>query len=107
MQPEKELQLDLKTNNTQNYQKIELYGSPTTKDLKKPHSFRWVGGVEMQRWVERHRDMVWHRDSASEWAVPHSHVIDKNQEGYLESGQSQPQARPHRLGFQCQEDKSL
>ena len=47
--PQKELQIDLKTNNTQNYQKIELYGSPTTKDLKKPHSSRWVGGVELQR----------------------------------------------------------
>ena len=36
----RELQLNLKTNNTQNCQKIELYGSPTTKYLKKPHSSR-------------------------------------------------------------------
>ena len=49
MQPQKELQLDLKTNNTQNHQKIKLYGSPTTKNLKKPHSFRRVGGAEGQR----------------------------------------------------------
>ena len=34
------------TNITQIRQKIELYGSPTTKDLRKPHSSRWVGGVE-------------------------------------------------------------
>ena len=34
-QPEKELQLNLKTCNTQNCQKMELYGSPTTKDLIK------------------------------------------------------------------------
>ena len=27
-------------------QKIELYGSPTTKDLKKKHSFIWVRGAE-------------------------------------------------------------
>ena len=49
VQPQKKkLQLDLKTNDTQNHQKIELYGSPTTKDLK-PHSSRQVGGKEMQR----------------------------------------------------------
>ena len=40
--PQKELQLNLKTNNTQNCQKIELYGSVTTKDLKKPQSCRPV-----------------------------------------------------------------
>ena len=34
---------NLKTENTQNCQKIELYGNPTTKELKK-HSSRWVGG---------------------------------------------------------------
>ena len=45
----KELQLSLKTNNTQNFHKIELYGSQTTKDLKKPHSSRWVGGTETRR----------------------------------------------------------
>ena len=37
---------NLKTKNTQNYQKIELYGSLTTKELKKRHSSRPVGGVE-------------------------------------------------------------
>ena len=30
-QPQKELQLDLKTDNTQNHQKIELYGSLTPR----------------------------------------------------------------------------
>ena len=33
----------------QKHQKIELYGSLTTKDLNKPHSSRWVGGAEMGR----------------------------------------------------------
>ena len=42
----------LKTKNNQNCQKIELYGSLTTKKLKK-HSFRLVGGVEMAARVER------------------------------------------------------
>ena len=37
---------NLKTKNNQNYQKIELYGSPTTKELKKKHSSRPVGGTE-------------------------------------------------------------
>ena len=37
---------NLKTKSNQNCQKIELYGSPTTKELKKKHSSRLVGGVE-------------------------------------------------------------
>ena len=37
---------NLKTKNNQNYQKVELYGSPTTKELKKKHSSRLVGGAE-------------------------------------------------------------
>ena len=37
---------NLKTKNNQNCQKIELYGSPTTKELKKKHLSRLVGGEE-------------------------------------------------------------
>ena len=37
---------NLKTKNNKNCQKIELYGNPTTKELKKKHSLRLVGGVE-------------------------------------------------------------
>ena len=37
---------NLKTKNNQNCQKIELYGSPTTKELKQKHSSRMVGGEE-------------------------------------------------------------
>ena len=84
MQPQKELQIDLKTSNTQNHQKTELYGSPTTKDLKKPHSSRWIGGVEMHRQAERYRGTVWCREVVvEEQAVQHSCEVDKNQEGYL------------------------
>ena len=36
---------NLKTKNNQNCQKIKLYGSPTTKELKK-HSSRLVGEAE-------------------------------------------------------------
>ena len=37
---------NLKTKNNQNCQTMELYGSLTTKELKKKHSFRPVGGEE-------------------------------------------------------------
>ena len=56
-QLEKKLQLDYKTNITQECQKIELYGSLTTKDLKKPHSSTQIGGVETWRCTERHREV--------------------------------------------------
>ena len=41
---------NLKTKNNQNCEKIELYGSPTTKELKKKHSFGLVGGAETDSW---------------------------------------------------------
>ena len=53
----KELQLNL---NAQNCQKIKVYGSLTTKDLKKPHLSRWVGG---QRHREARRSGVARRGS--------------------------------------------
>ena len=37
---------NLKTKNNQNWKKIKLYGSLTTKKLKKKHSSRLVGGAE-------------------------------------------------------------
>ena len=51
---------------------------------------------------------MWYREAVvAERAVPHSHVVDKNQEGYLGSKSSQPQARAHSPRFQCWKDKSL
>ena len=44
---------NLKIKNNQNCQKIQLYGSPTTKELKKKHSSELVGKVEMGSWMER------------------------------------------------------
>ena len=44
---------NLKTKNHQNCQKIEFYGSLTTKELKKKHSSRPVGRVEMGIQAER------------------------------------------------------
>ena len=36
--------------NNQKCKKIKLYGSPTTKEVKKKYSFRLVGGTEMGSW---------------------------------------------------------
>ena len=41
---------NLKRKITRTARKIKLYGSSTTKELKKKHSFRPVGRVEMGSW---------------------------------------------------------
>ena len=41
---------NLKTKTNQNCQKIELYRNLTTKELKKKHSSRLVGGAERGSW---------------------------------------------------------
>ena len=41
---------NIKTKYNQNCQKIELYRSLATKELKKKHSVRPVGGVDMGSW---------------------------------------------------------
>ena len=92
-QPQQNLHLNHKITITPNHQKIKVYGSSTTKELKKTYSFRHVGGAETQR-------------CEMEQVVPHPRVVDKNQEGYLRSERSQPHIRPRSPGFQCQEDKS-
>ena len=55
-------------------------------------------------------DTVQHREvvpaAEAEWMVPHSHVVNKIQEGHLGSKQSQPQAILHSTEFQHQEDKA-
>ena len=96
---------NLKTKSTQNCQKIELYASPATKYLKKPYSSRKIGGLE--RGSQCRKNMVWHHrgNSSGRTVVPHSHEVYKNQEGYLGSQRSQPQARPHSPGFQHQKNK--
>ena len=50
VQPQKELQPDLKTNNTQNYQKIELYRSVTFIQMgRRGRIMGWVGGSVTQK----------------------------------------------------------
>ena len=67
-QPQQKLQLNYKTTVTQNHQKMEPYGSLTTRILKKSHLSRQVGGVET---------------GDTEQAVTHQCVVDKNQEEYV------------------------
>ena len=45
-----------KSKNNQNCQEIKVYRSPTTKELKKNHLFRLVGGAEMDSWA---REDTW------------------------------------------------
>ena len=63
-QPQQSLHLNCEITITQDGQKIELYGSPMTKELKTSHSSRWVGGAEMCGDVETwkgwfHNHMWW------------------------------------------------
>ena len=101
-----------KNKNNQNFQKIELYGSQTTTELKKKHSPRPAGGAETGSWVERTHSKAaaggpgwarhWLVDKArqwlAEWVVPHSHV-DKL------GGTTGKRDRPHDPVFQCGEIK--
>ena len=48
----------------QNCQKIKWYGSLTTKELKKKHSFRLVGGAAGE-------EKTLARQWLADWAVPH------------------------------------
>ena len=66
-----------KNKTNQNYQKIELYGSPTTKELKKKLSHRLPGGAESGIWggEESRQGSGWRtgagRQWLVDWAVPH------------------------------------
>ena len=71
---------NLKTKNNQNFQKIELYGSLTTKELKKKHSSKLVRGVETdsQGGEDTWQSSGWRtgqvRPQLSDWAVPYLYV---------------------------------
>ena len=70
---------DLKTKNNQNCQKIELDGSPTTKELKKKPSSKLAGGAEMgSQGGEDSQSSSWRtragKVEACKQAVPHLHA---------------------------------
>ena len=59
---------NLKTKINQNCQKIKLYGSLTTKELKKKHSSRWVGGAETGSWGREDAQQ------GGSWQIWQSHI---------------------------------
>ena len=82
-------QLEIKNN--QNCQKIELYGSPTTKELKKKNihpdwqeGWRWAAGMER----------TLGKGAARDQDIPHLHE-------YKLGGTVGEQDRPRDPGFQC------
>ena len=58
---------NLKTKTNQNCQKTEWHGSPTTKEIKKKHTFRLVGGAETGSPVVR----MYSKVAAGGTVVPH------------------------------------
>ena len=60
---------NLKTKNNQNWQNIELYGSPTTKEIKKTHSSRPVGWVETSNLAEGSHGKAVLADPMRRWIV--------------------------------------
>ena len=95
---------NLKTKNNQNCQKIELYGSLSTKELKKKHLPRHVGGAETGSWVESTHSKVaarglgWVQQQLVDWAFPHL-CADKP------GGTTGEQDRPCNPGFRSRELK--
>ena len=70
---------NLKTKNNQNCQKIELYGSLMTKELKKKHSSRLVGGAETgsQGGKDSQQGGSWRVRRSHTWV----HIIQEEQLG--------------------------
>ena len=78
----------------QNCQKIELYGSLTTKELEKKHLSRLVGEAEMGSWVEKTcsnaaaGELGWARWWLGVGAVPHRVQINwKGKQGTRQTTQ--------------------
>ena len=67
---------NLKTKTKQNWKKIEPYGCPTTKELKKKPSSRPVGGVETG--IRGGEDVA--RWWLADWVVPHMHVNNQKEQ---------------------------
>ena len=67
---------NLKTKNNQNCQKIELHGSPTTKELKKKHSSRPVEGAETASQAEKihSKAMDWVGEVVGGWSHIHEWI---------------------------------
>ena len=92
----------LKTRNNWNGQKIELHGSPTTKELKKKHSSRLVGAAETGSGAERTRSKAG-AGGPSEVADCGAGWVKLQLAGQAAAGG--PGDRPHNPGLQCGEMK--
>ena len=73
---------------------MKLYGSPTTKELKKKHSSRTGGGAERTHSKTAAGGPGQARQWLADQAVPHL-CVDKPR------GTSGEQDRPHNPGFHC------
>ena len=69
---------NLKTKYNQKCQKMKLYGSRTTKELKKKHLSRLLEGVEMGSWSTEDTQA---RQQLADWVVPHLHANREEQLG--------------------------
>ena len=79
----------LKTKNNQNCQKIKLYESPTTKELKKKHFSRLVGEVQTGSWGG---EDAW---QGSRWQTSWSYMhVRMNEEKQLGSKQTMQPSIP-------------
>ena len=93
-QPQQKLQLDSKIRITHNVQKNGAVLKSTHQGIKEVTFIQEGlrrGDVQGGEEVQRHGDV--------EREVPHPHVVDKNQEGYLRSEGSQLHTRQPRPGF--------
>ena len=89
---------NLKTKTNQKCQKIELYESLITKELKKKHSARLVGVAEMGSLGGEDAGQGCGWSTRQALAVPHLHA-DKL------GGTTGEQDRPRNPGIQCREIK--
>ena len=92
---------NLKTKISQNCQKIKLYGSPTTKELKKKHSSRWVGGVETG---SRGGEDSW---QGSDWQSWWSHLCMQNNWGARQTSQPRVPVRGNKASKPLTENTRL
>ena len=66
----------MKSKNNENCQKIKLYGSPITNELKKKHSSRLVGGAETGSWggEDVGQGGGWGNGQGGGWRSGQSHI---------------------------------
>ena len=79
---------NLKIKNNQKCKQIELYGSLTTKDLKKEYSPRWVGGTEMRSGSREDSVWQWQGGKAAR------QLCNQNRRSHIHMWQIKPRGSP-------------